>query len=452
MIFNMWWCVSIIIMTSLHVPFNPLLMEICYCVQLDRLGKEFIVPLEKQISSEQEEKQVVQKETQEIVGQKRRACTINLSVIITDTTSSSTSSASTEMVAAGGTRRSKRVKVAPTRYATAVEEESLEVSHHASSGGGIRNITLTASRPPLDNISAIDETMVMNGSNANVNIRSSRRVAAVAAATRVNPRSKGQKTFDERFKDLMAFKAEFGHCNVPSTAGSGNNKPKHYYLGRWCGHIRQSYNAIKGGRNPSNKLSKANIQRLENAGFEWNRCKKYTFDERFKDLMAFKAEFGHCNVPQTRSRNNKQYSLGRWCNSIRQCHKAIKKGGMPKYNKLSKANIQRLENAGFEWNRCETFTFDERFKDLMAFKAEFGHCNVLTTRSRNNKHLSLGSWCSGIRRSYKAIKKGGRLLCKLSEADIKRLDDIGFEWSRFERNLLFLAFKAEYGHCKVEKR
>ena len=90
MIFNMWWCVSII-MTSLHVPFNPLLMEICYHVQLDRLGKEFIVPLEKQISSEQEEKQVVQKETQEIVGQKRRACTINLSVIITDTTSISTS-------------------------------------------------------------------------------------------------------------------------------------------------------------------------------------------------------------------------------------------------------------------------------------------------------------------------------------------------------------------------
>ena len=48
-------------------------MENCYNVQLDRLVKEFIVPLEKQISSEQEEKQVVENETQEIVGQKRRA-------------------------------------------------------------------------------------------------------------------------------------------------------------------------------------------------------------------------------------------------------------------------------------------------------------------------------------------------------------------------------------------
>ena len=43
------------------------------------------------------------------------------------------------------------------------------------------------------------------------------------------------------------------------------------------------------------KLSKANIQRLENAGFKWNLCKK--FDKRFNDLMAFKTEYGHCNVP-----------------------------------------------------------------------------------------------------------------------------------------------------------
>jgi hypothetical protein len=63
-------CVSIIIITPpLHVAFNTLLMEICYYVQLDRLVKEFIVPLENQISSEQEEKQVV--ENEEIVGQKR---------------------------------------------------------------------------------------------------------------------------------------------------------------------------------------------------------------------------------------------------------------------------------------------------------------------------------------------------------------------------------------------
>jgi hypothetical protein len=288
---------------------------ICYYVQLDRLVNEFIVPLEKQISSEQEEKQVVENELQEIVGQKRRACTID---------TASTSSASKELVAAGGTRRIKRVKVAPTRYAPVVEDESCPVSPHASSGILVtKNTTLT--------------------SNEDANPGSSDGVSAVTTATRVPKARKGQHTFGERFKDLMTFKAEFGHCNVPQTQSSSK---KYYSLGVWCSNVRQAYKAIKEGGNPSYRLSKTDIQRLENAGFEWNLSKK--FDERLKDLMAFKAECGHCNVPQTKSRNKKYYSLGNWCGKMRQSYKAIKEGGNPPY-RLSKADIQRLENAGFEW-------------------------------------------------------------------------------------------------------
>ena len=143
--------------------------------------------------------------------------------------------------------------------------------------------------------------------------------------------------------------------------------------------------------------------------------------------MAFKAECGHCNVTRTNSRNNKHYSLGNWCNNIRQCHKAIKEGGISKH-RLSKADIKRLENAGFEWNLSKKVPFDEHLKDLIAFKAEFGHCNVTQTRSRNHKHLSLGLWCIDIRRSYKAIKKGGMPRCKLSKANIQRLEKAAFEW------------------------
>ena len=211
-------------------------------------------------------------------------------------------------------------------------------------------------------------------------------MSAVAANTRANKRSKAHKTFDEHMKDLMSFKAEFGHCNVPNT-NSRNNK--HLSLGYWCSDMRKSYKAIKEGRSPGCKLSKADIQGLENAGFEWNLSKKIPFDERMKDLMSFKAEFGHCNVPNTRSRNKKHLSLGAWCNHARESYKAIKLGRSPS-RKLSKASIERLENAGFEWNLSKKIPFDERLKDLMAFKAEFGHCNVPGTNSRKNKHSSLG--------------------------------------------------------------
>jgi hypothetical protein len=49
--------------------------------------------------------------------------------------------------------------------------------------------------------------------------------------------------------------------------------------------------------------------------------------------------------------------------------------------------MKRLENAGFEWKLLKTF--DDRFNDLVAFKAKFGHCNVPSTKSNNNKHSSL---------------------------------------------------------------
>ena len=135
--------------------------------------KEFIVPLEKQISSEQEEKQVVENEPQEIVGQKRRA----------RTGTSSTSASKEQMVAAGGTRRSKRVKVAPTRYVPVVEEESWTTSLNASSGVLIRDTTLAAS--PLDESGATADGEI---SNEAADKDSSQRVLAVAAATRANTR------------------------------------------------------------------------------------------------------------------------------------------------------------------------------------------------------------------------------------------------------------------------
>ena len=340
------------------LAFDALLMEICYYVQLDRLAKELIVPLENQIGSEQEKKQavVVKKETQEIqevVGQKRRARTLE------DTATSTRSSASKEqMVAVFGTRRSKRVKVdvAPILYVPKVEEESWEASPHPTSGVVPRN------SPLLDDSSATDDTMaVMNGGNEdgeNSTGSSQRDSAAVAAATMVHKARKGNQTFDERFNDLMAFKAEYGHCNVPKTRSSNN---KYLSLGKWCSDIRVSYKAIKEGRIPlSYKLSKADIQRLENAGFEWNLSKRIPFDERLKDLIAFKAEYGHCNVPTKRSSNNKYFSLGRWCSDIRVSYtgKAIKEGRSP-HCKLSKAEIQRLENAGFEWNLSKKVPFDE---------------------------------------------------------------------------------------------
>ena len=46
------------------------------------------------------------------------------------------------------------------------------------------------------------------------------------------------QSFDDRFNDLMAFKAKYGHCDVPRTGD-------YIYLGRWCIKTRGSYKKIQ---------------------------------------------------------------------------------------------------------------------------------------------------------------------------------------------------------------
>ena len=69
------------------------------------------------------------------------------------------------------------------------------------------------------------------------------------------------------------------------------------------------------------------------------------FNEWCNQLLQFKEEFGHCNVPQ-RFANNP--SLGRWCKTMRTAYKKIQKGTKTNSN-LSQDRIERLEEIGFQW-------------------------------------------------------------------------------------------------------
>ena len=72
--------------------------------------------------------------------------------------------------------------------------------------------------------------------------------------------------FNQRFKELEEFKAEFGHCNVP-TPHSFLSTKKNAPLGDWCGQMRASYKAFNEGRKYQLALCPEHIQRLENIGF-----------------------------------------------------------------------------------------------------------------------------------------------------------------------------------------
>jgi hypothetical protein len=246
------------------------------------------------------------------------------------------------------------------------------------------------------------------------------------------------QSFDDRFNQLLAFKATYGHCDVPY---SGETT-----LGKWCSELRYSYKKIQNNQMPNIKLSDEQIQRLNDAGFKWSLQGK--FDERFNDLMAFKAKYGHCDASQT----GENASLGRWCILLRASYKNIQNNQIPR-RKLSDEQIQRLNDAGFKWSLKDKF--DERFNDIMSFKAKYGHYDV----SCIGENSSLGRWCNKLRASYKLIQNNQMPRIKLSDEQIQRLDDAGYTWSGpRERSSLFdnrfndlMSFKAKYGHCDASQ-
>ena len=289
------------------------------------------------------------------------------------------------------------------------------------------------SSPSLDFVDAVQQfrhEMISSDEESENDSTSSVHLDAIQQSSgNKRKRRAPQQPFDDHFNDLMTFKAKYGHCDASQRGGDAS-------LGKWCAVVRSSYKKMENNQKPRKKLSHEQIQRLSDAGFKWSLKVGSGFDDRFNDLMAFKAKYGHCDASQC----GEDASLGRWCSVLRVSYRKMQHNQKPTM-KLSDAQVQRLSDAGFKWclQKKETFddrclqkrepismkTFDDRFNDLMAFKAKYGHCNA----SKRGEDASLGQWCSLLRVSYKKMQHNQKPTMKLSDAQVQRLSDAGFKWS-----------------------
>ena len=156
---------------------------------------------------------------------------------------------------------------------------------------------------------------------------------------------------------------------------------------------------------------------LDRLGVPW--------DERYGQLTAFKAQHGHCNVPQHYPDNP---SLGRWCAKQRD-----------ERNTLTQDRIARLETLGFVWEPYDV-QWEAAFAELVAYNAARGEQHV-PDRIRFDK------WCERQRRA----KRQGRL----APDRIARLEAVGFfkwgpsgaRWDEMYERLV--AYRESKGHCVV---
>jgi len=327
-----------------------------------------------------------------------------------------------------------------------VKEEGTEVVHSGhgsgSSPGHVKNEEMeetdasqNAQDPIQDNHSESDEQdreeLPIHNNHISKRKRKSSAVSDASTNTTLHTKTRkkvktdmetstqqSKTSFDEWCNQLLRFKEEFGHCNIPQRYADNPS------LGYWCKNVRCAYIKIEQGMKAHHNLSQGRIERLEEIGFQW---KGVDFDEAFekrcRELIVFKEEFGHCNVPTKYSGNP---SLGQWCSSMRIAYKKIQKG-MTTDRNLSLDRIERLEEIGFQWKGFDhDEAFEKRCRELIAFKEEFGHCNIPQTCAGNPK---LGRWCGSMRLIYKKVQKGMTTRCNLSRDRIERLEEIGFQWN-----------------------
>lgn len=192
--------------------------------------------------------------------------------------------------------------------------------------------------------------------------------------------------WEQGFAALKAFKAQHGHCRVPSdakVAGKG--------LGVW----------VMSQRRRREKMPATYRQRLEEIGFVWDPDMDH-WQQGLVALMSFMKQHGHCRVAH--GLNVDGFKLGFWVANCR-----YRKNEMPiEHRRL-------LDSMGFDWNPISS-KWEEGFAALVTFRAREGHCRV--PRGHIEDHVRLGRW----------VARQREVRDQLSTEVKERLEKLGFVW------------------------
>ena len=243
--------------------------------------------------------------------------------------------------------------------------------------------------------------------------RSSRRAGRVCSVA-------GADRWEQRFADLVAFKAAHGHCNVPSSYGKDPS------LAVWVFNCRR--------QRKQGILDKNRVARLDAIGFAWAmRTRRFIardWDSMVAQLETFRGEHGHCNVPNAWPRNRE---LAAWLHGVR-CNKRA--------GRLDAGRVRQLDAMGVVWDPQQT-RWEKMFAALVEYRRCHGDCNVPCGWPTDP---SLAKWVKGMR----AAQKRG----DLDSERIRRSDEIGFGWERglwrWEEMYGKLAeYQHVHGHCRI---
>jgi hypothetical protein len=220
-----------------------------------------------------------------------------------------------------------------------------------------------------------------------------RRLDQLGFSWALRRRSARRLDWDAMVAALTAFKKQHGHWQVPQEV------PEYRQLGLWVAKVRKERRR--------GLLNRRRIRQLDKLGFAWDpkALKALRWEEMYSALLRYRAKHGNCRVTcECREYPGLRY----WVRNQRTARKN---------HRLKPADIERLDSIGFVWKRDLQELWDSHYAALAAFKKKHGHCNVSMLW---NEHASLGNWV----RTQRVRRRRG----KLTERQIRRLDELGFLW------------------------
>ena len=184
-------------------------------------------------------------------------------------------------------------------------------------------------------------------------------------------KDKEDTRWNAMFAELQQFKAENGHCNVSTSPLSGGG---HTDLAKWVISQRREYKKLKADKEST--LTAARLMKLNDIGFQFRQRADYVnWNERMQQLRDYKAQHGHIKIPVS------DPNLGWFVSSQREEYRKRLDGA---HSSLTDERYNDLEELGFVFvagkrkgqMTAPRKTWDERFRELLAFKEEYGHCVV----------------------------------------------------------------------------
>lgn len=132
----------------------------------------------------------------------------------------------------------------------------------------------------------------------------------------------------DNFEALKSYKAKHGHTNVIFSDGE---------LGKWVRDQRSQYSLLK--RNKKSSITEERIRDLESIGFSWDPHAD-NWNDHFNELIQFKTERGHVNVPCSHKR------LGGWAKYQRSNYRLYMEN---RQSSMTHERVTLLEKLGFCW-------------------------------------------------------------------------------------------------------